>query len=1167
MNRKLYLQIILFPVLLIVLTAAIITAFNIRQFQQHAQQMIEQTTNNFIAQKKAKVRDKVERALTLARFHHARVEALLKEETSDRDAVEAEQQRMVIEELKALDRDERTYLLVIQLHDIQGGEGFGTVLMSENAAIADKLISDDWRDAKGNRHRRDYLKLLREQGHGFLDYWYLKPAGEEQGRKMSYFHRYEPWNWVIASGFYFDDLEREVAGIHQTVDGEIAARLRHALWVSLALITLATALSLLFARVVNRRISRYSRRIEGLNQELNQRVADKTRALQESQTRLAAIIEQSPDPIFVVSERDLRVVDFNPAMCALLDYPPETLRGMSITRIDAEETPETARRRADAMRDAGTVQFIRPWRTRTGQRIHQEVRVKRIELGGQTMFLAVTRDITERMAREAKLRRFEEMVDTTQDLMAFVDADYRYRQVNLAYARAFGLPKEEVIDRALAEVLGESPFTASVRPRLDACLQGEPVRYQAWFERADGRRFMDVAYYPLREHADGPVSAVVMSERDITPLKQAEDALQRHNDSLDFLSRILRSFSSSLDLEEVLSRVLREALSVLSITGDSSWIYHAEEDELVCRHAIGPAADKIRGHRLKRGVGITGLAAETREVVVVADTRADSRHFKGVDRETGIEIRSIIALPLLFQEQLQGVLVCVDTRPDRFDQQARQLLEAIASAAAMAIHNARQFAETVTLRQRADAANRAKSAFLANMSHELRTPLNAVLGYTQILLKDPATPPTQLRELSAISSSGQYLLLLINDILDLARIEAGRFELFPAALDPSALIEQIHDQFRFKAAQKGLELKLEGLDQLPPAVTLDEKRLRQILMNLLGNAVKFTEQGGITLRVEYQKERLGIAVEDSGIGIREAELKELFSPYSQVGEAKYRRQGTGLGLAISKSLVECMGGEIRVTSRLGRGSRFSLHIPAPISRGDLPIAASHGHAEVSGYRRTDRIAQPLRILVVDDEENNRDVLHGLLLPLGFAVDLAASGAEALARVSAYCPDLVLMDIVMPEMDGLETTRRLLAEQPGLCVVAASARAFAEDREKTRAAGCRDHLAKPLEWNALIEVLGRHLPLEWVREKSPLAPLSEDLPGKARALDLRGLPPQRLEQLESLLMLGKGRALNRLADELAGEHARLAAELRERLARYDYDAILSALNAARAPAGD
>jgi len=394
----------------------------------------------------------------------------------------------------------------------------------------------------------------------------------------------------------------------------------------------------------------------------------------------------------------------------------------------------------------------------------------------------------------------------------------------------------------------------------------------------------------------------------------------------------------------------------------------------------------------------------------------------------------------------------------------------------------------------ADAANVAKSEFLANMSHELRTPLNGILGYAQILLRDKQTTSKQKDGISIIHQCGIHLLTLINDILDLSKIEAHKLELHPKALHFPSFLQGVMEISRVRAEQKGIDFIYLHTPELPEGIVTDEKRLRQVLLNLLGNAIKFTDKGTVTFKVEVianssllmanSQEQLAtnkikFSIEDTGVGISPKSFDKIFIPFEQVGEQKRRAEGTGLGLSICNQIVNLMGSHIEVQSQLTVGSVFSFEVDFASSP-DWQQQTTITEKKIISYK-----GQQRTMIVIDDQWENRSVIVRLLEPIGFAIVEARSGHEGLAIATQIQPDLIITDLTLPVMDGYEVLQQIRKSEnlKNMRVIVSSALVYEIDRQKSLDAGADDFLPKPLLAEELFQLLEKHLGIEWEYEQT------------------------------------------------------------------------------------
>ncbi len=457
-------------------------------------------------------------------------------------------------------------------------------------------------------------------------------------------------------------------------------------------------------------------------------------------------------------------------------------------------------------------------------------------------------------------------------------------------------------------------------------------------------------------------------------------------------------------------------------------------------------------------------------------------------------------------------------------------------------------------KEQAESASRAKSVFLANMSHEIRTPMNAVLGYTQLIETDPGLPEKHRRSLKAIRVAGNHLISLIDDILDLSKIEAGAMALNLRDFDLGDLTDDLSEMFRMRCEQKRLAWRADARIE-DRAVRGDDRKLRQVLINLLGNAVKFTDRGQIGLVVEQRGRRYAFHVQDSGPGISDAARERIFEPFQQAEEGD-AKGGTGLGLAITKRQIELMGGNLSLDSTPGEGCRFSF---------DLELAPAEGAlTPARGAQGPTRLAkgQQVRALVVDDVEDNREVLSGLLARAGLDVATANDGAQALERIEQQRPDIVFMDVRMPVMDGLSAVLKLRERWPreSIVCVAITASGLLRQRSVYLDAGFDDFIGKPFLFETICDCMARHLHVELDREPTAEVPADAALP--APDLVSARLPDRLRERLLAAAEINALSEIESVIEELTGldDGAQTLAEsLRGFLLRYDTDGIVALVN--------
>ena len=745
-----------------------------------------------------------------------------------------------------------------------------------------------------------------------------------------------------------------------------------------------------------------------------------------------------------------------------------------------------------------------------------------------------------------------------------LEAERLYEQ-SIQSARGNGFVQNEGLGNELA---GRFYQVRGLSRVADTYLREARGCYARW--GADGKVQQLDRLYPRLAETQPPTSDTTFAAR---------------SEQLDLMSIIKASQAIS---REILLPNLQETLMrlVLEYAGAQRGYLLLTEGERLTIHAEAEVAGDETRVRIVPALPVSAAllpltllnyVQRTGESVLLTDAAAEGRYTTD-EYILNRQPRSALGLPIIRQTQMVGLLYLENTLiANAFTPHTLTVLELLAAQAAVSLETASLYAslqqenaerkqaeeevrqlnqgleQRVIERTRqaeeaqraAEIANRAKSAFLANMSHELRTPLNAILGYADILKRRIESANPLADGLDIIHHSGEHLLTLINDVLDLAKIEAGKLELNPAPLQLSAFLRQIVGIIHARAEAKDLALTYESVSSLPDVVLADETRLRQVLLNLLGNAVKFTDRGRVTLRVSANAEGrmmndefcvpyssfiihhssftiLHFEVEDTGLGIPPDQLERIFQPFEQAGETDQRAEGTGLGLAISRQIVQLMGGQLQVKSQLGQGSVFWFDVTLPVIETATQETATPTRA-IIGYEGARR-----KVLVADDKAYNRQMLVDLLVPLGFEVGAAGDGQEAVDKALAWQPDAIVLDLVMPVKTGFEAAQEI-RQQPALgtqrvYIIAVSASVLEADQEKSRVAGCDAFLPKPIKAERLLDLLTTPLRLTWIYAKAeaereaPLVPPPAEelaalyqLANEGRIFDIQALAV-RLEKM-------------------------------------------------------
>ncbi|MEI6435261.1 MAG: PAS domain S-box protein, partial [Bacteroidota bacterium] len=739
--------------------------------------------------------------------------------------------------------------------------------------------------------------------------------------------------------------------------------------------------------------------------------------------------------------------------------------------------------------------------------------------GNPESILFVERDITGRKLTEEISKKsredYKELFDNAPVGYHEIDNEGKIVRINETELKMLGYSIDEILGKPFWELNADETFS---QQSIAAKLSGIHTPLQPFgreFRRKDGTTVPVLIKDIIVKNKEGKITGIRSTVQDITERKRAEEAMNQISTRLALATRAGGVGVWDLDLVN----------NILLWDDQMFTLYGVEKNN------FGGAYETW-----KAGLHPDDVAQGDKEIQMAVNGEKEFNTEFRVVWPNG-SVHNVRALGLVHHDEQGKPIRMIGTNWDITEQKKTE-------------------ARLLKAKQEAEMANKSKSIFLSNMSHEIRTPLNAIIGFSQLINRDKLLSDSQKEYNTSIIRAGEHLLSLINDILELSKVEAGRVLLNPTNVDLHVLIEDIQMIFKERAQSKHLQFIFETAADLPRFVIVDESKLRQIFVNLIGNAVKFTDEGGIAVRARVDKvneytNKLVVEIQDSGTGIPESEITNLFKHFVQTSAGIKKGSGTGLGLVLSRELTMLMGGDITVVSQVGKGSVFTFHVEIQEGKTESVEKTTKKHVIC-----IDKGEEVYRILVVDDKAENLKVVVNLLKLVGFETNMAVNGAEAIVKFEKWNPHLILMDMRMPVMDGYEATRRIKLTKKGrqTPIIALTASSFEEERQKTMALGMHDYIRKPFRENELFSAIGKALNIKYIYEEQQITVGQEMYLNDNEAIieNIAQLPNSLVLQMREALAVADLDLLIDLIKGIESYNPGLAQHLKTYTKNYDYE---------------